>query len=96
MALEDTVLPVFRCPPLLTFGEDDDIVAVLVCSLHLPMAGDAGERELDDVEEVAGCFLGLLSISNPLFADVLLTLLLSVAPFLCFSSFDTAPCRGLV
>lgn len=51
------------------------------------MAGDAGDRELDDVEDVAGRFLGL--------AEVLLTQALSAAPVLCFGSFAAAPCRGL-
>lgn len=62
----------------------------------LSMAGDAGDKELDDVEEVACRFLGLLSLSNPVFAEVLLTGALSGAPFFCFGSFAVAPCRGLI
>lgn len=61
----------------------------------LSMAGEAGDRELDDVEEVAGRFLGLLSLSIPVLDDVLLTPLLSAIPFLCFRSFGATPCLGL-
>lgn len=59
------------------------------------MAGDAGERELEDVEEVGGRFLGLLSPSNPVLPEVLLMPTLSALPFLCFTSFGGIPCRGL-
>lgn len=59
------------------------------------MAGDSGDRELDDVDEAAGRFLGLLSDSSPVFAEVLLTPVPSAAPILCLGSFAVAPCRGL-
>lgn len=94
--LEEPALPVLGGPSLLSLGLDAD-AAALVCVRDgdLSMAGEAGDRELDDVEEVAGRFLGLLSPSIPVFAEVLLTPALSAAPFLCFASFAAAPCRGL-
>lgn len=94
--LEEPALLALGGPSLLSLGFEAD-AAPLVCVRdgNLSMAGDAGDRELDDVEEVAGRFLGLLSLSNPVFADVRLTPALSAAPFLCFGSFATAPCRGL-
>jgi len=52
----------------------------------LSTAGDAGDRELEDVEDAAGRFLGL--------AEVLLTQVLSAGPFLCFGSLAAAPWRG--
>lgn len=70
--------------------------AVLVLEGDLSTAGDAGDRELDDVEEVAGRFLGLLSLSNPIFVEAFFRPTLSAAPFLCFSSLAVAPCRGLM
>lgn len=94
--LEEPALLALGGPSLLSLGFDADS-APLVCVREgdLTMAGDAGDRELDDVEEVAGRFLGLLSLSNPVFAEVFLTAALSGAPFLCFGSFAVAPCRGL-
>lgn len=94
--LEEPALLVLGGPSLLSFGLDAD-AALLVCVRdgNLSTAGVAGDRELDDVEEVAVRFLGLLSLSVPVFAEVLLTAELSAAPFLCFGSFATAPCRGL-
>lgn len=81
---------------LLSLGFDAD-AAPLDCVREgdLSMAGDAGERELDDVEEVAGRFLGLLSLSMPVFAEVLFTAGPSAVPFLCLGSFAATPCRGL-
>lgn len=78
---------------LLSLGFDAD-AALLDCVRDgdLSMAGDAGERELEDVEDVAGRFLGLLSLSNPIFAEVLLAPTLSGVPFLCFCSFEATPC----
>lgn len=86
--LEEPALLVLGSPSLLSLGVDAD-APVLVCVRdgNLSTAGDAGDRELDDVEEVAGRFLGL--------AEVLFTPALSAAPFLCFRSFAVAPCRGL-
>ena len=93
---EEPALLVLGGPSLLSLGFDAD-AAPFVCVRDgdLSMAGDAGEQELDDVEEVVGRFLGLLSLSNPVFAEVLLTPVLSAAPFLCFGSLAAAPCRGL-
>lgn len=89
-------MPVLGGPSLLSFGFDAE-VALLACVRDgcLSMAGDAGDKELDDVDEVAGRFLGLLSLSNTAFAEVLLPPELSAAPFLCLGSFAAAPCRGL-
>lgn len=94
--LEEPALLVLGGPSLLSLGFDAD-AALLACVRDgsLSMAGDAGDRELDDVEEVAGRFLGLLSLSIPVFAEVRLAPALSAAPFLCFGSFAAAPCRGL-
>lgn len=95
--LEEPALLVLGSPSLLSFPFDAD-AALFACARdgNLSMAGDAGDRELDDVEEVAaGRFLGLLSLSNPVFVEVRLVPALSVAPFLCFISFAAAPCRGL-
>lgn len=90
--LEETALLALDGPSLLSLGFDAE-AAPFVCVRDgdLSMAGDAGDRELDDVEELVGRFLGLLSLSNPVFAEVLLTAALSVAPFLCFGSFAVAP-----
>lgn len=95
-ALEEPALLVLGSPSLLSLAFDAE-AALLVCVRdgNLSLAGDAGDRELDDVEEVAGRFLGLLSLSNPVFVEVLLAPALSAAPFLCFGSFAAAPCRGL-
>lgn len=90
--LEEPALLLLGGPSLLSFDAD---AALLACDRggSLSLAGDAGESELEDVEEVAGRFLGLLSLSNPVFAELLFTL--SVEPCLCFASFATAPWRGL-
>lgn len=95
--LEEPPLLVLAAPVLLSLGFDAD-AALLDCDRDgdLSMAGDAGERELDDVEEVGGRFLGLLSASNPVLPEVLLTPTLSALPFLCFTSFGAIPCRGLI
>lgn len=94
--LEEAALLVLDGPSLLSLGFDTD-AALLVCVRddNLSRAGDAGDKELDDVEEMAGRFLGLLSLSDPVFTEVLFKPALSAAPFLCFGSFVAAPCRGL-
>lgn len=73
----------------------DAAAALLACARggSLSLAGEAGESELEDVEEVAGRFLGLLSLSNPVFIELLFTL--SAEPCLCLGSFAAAPWRGL-
>lgn len=94
--LEEPALLVLGSPSLLSLGLDAD-AALLACvrDCNLSMAGDAGDNELEDVEDVAGRFLGLLSLSNPVFIELLLEPALSADPFLCFGSFEAAPCRGL-
>lgn len=74
-------------------GLDGDTALFCTRDGDLSMAGEAGERELDDVEEVAARFLGLLSFSNPLLAEVFLAP--SVTPLLGLGSFTVNPCRGL-
>lgn len=93
---EEPALLVLGSPSLLSLAFDADAVP-LVCVRDdsLLTAGDAGDRELDDVEEVARRFLGLLSLSNPVFVEVLLAPVVSATPFQCFSSFTAVPCRGL-
>lgn len=95
--LEETPLLVLGGPVLLSLGFDAD-APLLDCVRDgdLSMAGDAGDRELEDVEDVGGRFLGLLSASNPVLPEVLLPPILSVLPFLCFISFKAIPCRGLM
>lgn len=92
--LEELALLVLGSPSFLSLDAD---AALLACVRdgNLSVAGDAGDSELEDVEEVAGRFLGLLSLSRAVFVDIRLGPTLSAAPFLCFSSFEAAPCRGL-
>lgn len=94
--LEEPPLQILVLPSLLSFGVDG-AAALLDCvrDCDLSMAGDAGERELDDVEEVAARFFGLFSLSSPVLAEDLLTPLLSTATVLGFTSFAAAPCLGL-
>lgn len=98
--LEEAALPALAAPSLLSLALDVGAAALLACVRDgsLSTAGEAGDRELDDVDEVAARFLGLLSFCKPVFAAVLLTPGLSTTPFLCFCSLaaaDAAPCRGL-
>lgn len=60
----------------------------------LTTAGDAGDKELEDVEEAAGRFLGLLSLSAPVFAELRFAAAPSAATFFGFCSLAVAPCRG--
>lgn len=94
--LEEPALLILAGPSLLSFEVEAD-AALLDCVRDgdLSMAGDAGESELDDVEEVAGRFLGLFSLSKPVLAEDLLTPLLSAATVLGFASFAAALCLGL-
>lgn len=90
-------------PPLLVFSGPSLLVlevaaAPLDCVRDgdLSMAGEAGERELDDVEEGAVRFLGLFSLSDPTLAEVLLTPEPSTLPFLCLDSFGETLCCSVV
>lgn len=63
--LEEPALAVLGTASLLSLGLEGDTALFCVRDGDLSMAGDAGESELDDVEEVAARLFGLRSLSNP-------------------------------
>lgn len=93
--LEEAALLVLDAASLFSLRFAPPPAAPLVCARggSLSTAGEAGDRELEEVEEVAGRFLGLLSLSTPAFPEVLLT---SAAPFLCLEGLIFSPAATLL
>lgn len=63
--LEEPALALLGTTSLLSLGLEGDTAPFCVRDGDLSTAGDAGESELDDVDEVAARLFGLRSLSSP-------------------------------
>lgn len=91
--LEEADLVVLGTASLLSLGLEGDTAPFCVRDGDLSRAGDAGESELEEVEEVAARLFGLRSLSSPSLEVFFLET--SCGAGLCLDSFAAGVWRGL-